>query len=80
MQYKEKIDDIYLIVAHNIKKYRLKNKMTQKELAYKSGYSYAYIRRVEGPTCIKHFSIQTIYNIAVALNVDIKYLFEENNI
>ncbi len=80
MQYKEKIDDIYLIVAHNIKKYRLKNKMTQKELAYKSGYSYAYIRRMEGPKCTKTFSIQTLQNIALALNIPIKYLFSDDDL
>ena len=51
--------------------------MTQKDLAIKSGYSYAYIRRVEGPKCIKNFSIQTIYRLAASLDIDIKQLFEE---
>ena len=72
--------DIYLVLAKNIKKYRRKNKMTQKELAIKSGYSYAYIRRLEAPGCIKNFSIQTIYNLARCLNIDIKQLFEDDNI
>ena len=54
--------------------------MTQKELAIKSGYSYAYIRRLEAPGCIKNFSIQTIYNLARCLNIDIKQLFEDDNI
>ena len=71
------LTDIYLIVSHNIKKYRLKNGMTQKELAIKSGYSYAYIRRVEGPKCIKNFSIQTIFRLSLVLNIDIKQLFEK---
>ena len=76
----KKITDVYLIIAKNIKKYRRINKLTQKELAAKCGYSYAYIRRVEGPKCIKHFSIQTIYNISRALNIDIKELFNEKDI
>lgn len=72
--------NIYRIVSQNIKKYRLKNGLTQKELATISGYSYAYIRRLEGPKCTKNFSIQTIYNISKALNIDIKKLFEDNSI
>ena len=70
-------DNIYITISKNIKKYRLINNMTQKELAIKSGYSYAYIRRVEGPKCIKNFSIQTIYRLAASLDIDIKQLFEE---
>ena len=76
----KKLTDVYLVIADNIRKYRKKNKLTQKELARRSGYSYAYIRRVEGPKCVKNFSIQTIYNLSKVLNVDIKELFEENDI
>ena len=72
--------DIYTIISNNIKKYRLANNMTQKELASRSGYSYSYIRRMEGPKCIKNFSIQTLNNISLALNINIKYLFDENDI
>lgn len=74
------ISDIYLRIARNIKKYRLKNQMTQLDLANKSGYSYAYIRRVEGPRCIKNFSIQTIYNLSNALGIDIVQLFDDSDI
>ena len=72
--------DIYLTIAKNIKKYRKKNKITQKELAKLSGYSYSYIRRLEGPKCSKNFSIQTIANLSKTLNIDIKALFEEKDI
>ena len=72
-----KLPDVYLIISKNIKKYRLKKGLTQKDLALKSGYSYAYIRRVEGPKCVKNFSIQTIYRLAKSLDIDIKQLFEE---
>ena len=74
------VGDIYLKIARNIKKYRLLNGMSQQDLAIKSGYSYAYIRRVEGPKCLKNFSIQTVSNIAEALGVDITALFEDNGI
>lgn len=72
--------NIYLIISNNIKKYRLKENMTQKELANKSGYSYAYIRRIESKKCKKTFSIQTIYNLSLTLNVNITKLFEDDNI
>ena len=71
-----KEQDVYLTIAKNIKKYRLISHLTQKELAKKSGYSYAYIRRIEAPKCIKNFSIQTIYNISKSLNIDIEQLFK----
>ena len=68
------------MISSNIKKYRLANKMTQKDLALKSGYSYAYIRRMEGPKCAKTFSIKMLQDIALALNIDIKYLFSDDDI
>ena len=72
--------DIYKRVAKNIKKYRKLQKVTQKELAKKTGYSYAYIRRIEGPHCSKNFSLLTIYNICIALDIDISSIFEDDNI
>ncbi len=68
------------MLAKNIRRYRRQNKLTQKQLAIKSGYSYAYIRRLEAPGCIKNFSIQTIYNLAKCLDIDIKQLFETDDI
>jgi len=72
--------DIYKLVAQNIKKQRKKQKITQKELAKRTGYSYAYIRRIEAPKCSKNFSILTLYNICKALDIDISSLFEDKNI
>lgn len=67
--------NIYQIIANNIKKERKKKNITQKELAKLTGYSYAYIRRIEAPNCTKNFSILTIYNICKSLNIDISSLF-----
>lgn len=69
--------DVYKVIAKNLKKYRKEKRMTQKDLAQKTGYSYAYIRRIEGPNCIKNFSVLTLYNISIALDVDIGSLFKE---
>lgn len=75
-----KIEDIYIIVSKNIRKYRKLKGITQKELSIKSGYSYAYIRRIEGPTCPKNFSLQTIYNLSIALEIPIENLFNNEDI
>ena len=72
--------DIYLVIAKNLKKYRKEKHMTQRELAEITGYSYAYIRRIEGPNCSKNFSVLTIYNICCALDIDIGALFIDENI
>ena len=73
-------NNIYLIISKNIRKYRKLRNMTQQELAQKCGYSYAYIRRIEAPKCSKNFSILTLANISRALEIDIKHLFEDNDI
>ncbi len=72
--------DIYLIIATNIKKYRLKNNLTQKQLSKISGYSHSYIRKIEGNNSPKNFSIQTIFNLAKALNTSVETLFKDNDI
>ena len=73
-------NDIYKIIAKNLKKQRQLKNITQKELALKTGYSYAYIRRIEGPNCPKNFSLLTLYNICLALDIDLSSLFNEDNI
>ncbi len=73
-----KVDELCYLISRNIKKYRLQKGLTQKQLAIKTGYSYAYIRRLESKACTKNFSIKTIYNISKTLNIDIKKLFEDN--
>ena len=75
-----KNDDIYLLIAKNLKKQRKKKKITQKELAKITGYSYAYIRRIEAPRCKKNFSILTLYNICLALNINISSIFNDDDI
>ena len=72
--------DIYKVIAKNLKKHRTEKRITQKELAKKTGYSYAYIRRIEGPNCTKNFSILTVYKISLALDIDIGSLFEDTDI
>lgn len=72
--------NIYQIVTKNIKKYRKLNHVSQKELAYKSGYSYSYIKKIENEKNHKSLSLQTIYNISETLGIDIKCFFEDSDI
>jgi len=71
---------IYLIVGRNIKKHRKLKGLTQHELSLKTGYSYSYIRKIEGPNCPKNFSLLTLYIIAQSLDINIQCLFEDNDI
>lgn len=81
MQHKYlELEDIYLIISKNIKKYRLISGMTQKELAIKSGYSYSYIRKIESKNNIIKYTIEMIYTLAKVLNIDFIHLFDDNNI
>lgn len=70
-------DDVYEIVSNNIKKTRINKKMTQAELAIKSGYSHVTIRKIESINIKKYFSIDTVSNIADALDVEVYVLFKK---
>ena len=72
-----KRDDIYEIIVNNIKKERIKRSMTQAELALKSGYSHITIRKIEAKKVKKYFSIDTICNIADALDVEVSELLRK---
>lgn len=81
---RKKHKDVYDIIAKNIKFYRKKKNLTQAELAELTEYSHEFIRRIEAPNSKKNFSIETVSNIAEALEIDVILLFdkrdtEENN-
>ena len=52
-------DDIYEIIASNIKINRKKACLTQAKLADLTGFSHEFIRRIEAPNAKKYFSIDT---------------------
>lgn len=62
-------EDTYDIIAANIKVYRKQAKITQAELADRTNYSHEFIRRIEAPNSKKYFSLDTIVQIAKALNI-----------
>lgn len=73
-------DSIYMVVAKNIKYYRKSRNMTQAQLAEKTEYSHEFIRRIEAPNSRKNFSLDTVSNIARALDIDIELLFEKREV
>lgn len=68
--------NIYNIIGKNIKKYRIQKGMTQKNLADKLLLSDSFIAKLESVTH-QTISIDTLEQIAKALDIDIRNFFEE---
>lgn len=69
-------DSRFKSISENIKKFRVKNNLTQRELAEKVGISLSYLTKIEATNCNKSFSLHVLFDIADALNVDIKDFFD----
>lgn len=67
----------YSIIRKNVKKYRLKQKLTQQNLADMTDMSREYICDIENESRNKHLTIAVLGRIAEALNVDIRNFFEK---
>ena len=70
--------NIYEQIARNIKKYRNEAGITQAELAEKVGVSHEFIRRNESKKGKKSFSVDTLWKISIALDINPGLLFEIN--
>ena len=68
--------NIYEQISKNIKKYRLAAGISQAELAEKVGVSHEFIRRNESKKGRKSFSVDTLWKISIALNINPGLLFE----
>lgn len=69
--------DIYAIIRHNIKKYRMMKGLTQAQLAEKADLAHDYIRQIESDKVANTFSVQTLYDISLALDVEVGLLFQQ---
>ncbi|TJX14596.1 helix-turn-helix transcriptional regulator [Tissierella creatinini] len=69
-------DSRFKAISENIKKFRVQNNLTQRELAEKVGISLSYLTKIEATNCNKSFSLHVLFDIADALNVDIKEFFD----
>ncbi len=70
--------NIYEQIAKNIKKYRNIAGISQSELAERVGVSHEFIRRNESKKGRKSLSVDTVWKISIALNVNPGLLFEIN--
>lgn len=68
-------NDIYDVIAANIKVKRKEANLTQAELADLTEYSHEFIRRIEAPNTKKYFSVETLVQIAKALDIKMEDLF-----
>ncbi len=67
--------NIYNIIGKNIKKYRKKMGMTQRELAERLLLSDSFIGKLESVT-YQTISIDTLEQIAAVLETDIRHFFD----
>ena len=74
----KKNSDIYNLIGKNIKKYRIKKGLKQRELAEKLYLSDSFIAKLESVTH-QTISIDTLLDIAEVLDCDIKDFFEKEN-
>ena len=74
----KKNTDIYNLIGKNIKKYRIKKGLKQRELAEKLYLSDSFIAKLESVTH-QTISIDTLLDIAEVLDCDIKDFFEREN-
>lgn len=77
--YRKRNEDIYEIIAANIKHYRKEAQITQAELAEQAHYSHEFIRRIEAPNGKKYFSLDTLVQIANVLDVSLEELVKGIN-
>ncbi len=71
--------DKYIQLAKNIKKYRKRLGLSQEELADKMNISRSYLSKIEAPNYEKSFSIETLFLLAEALEVQVYRLLEFND-
>ena len=69
-------DEMICQVGLNIAYYRKLRKMTQKELAKTVGITRGYLGHIEAPNMVEAFSLYTVFDIARALSIEPKLLFE----
>ena len=69
--------NIYNIIGKNIKKYRIKKGLKQRELAEKLYLSDSFIAKLESVT-YQSISIDTLEDIANLLDTDIRNFFDRD--
>lgn len=71
------IEEFYIKIGKNVKKYREKDGLTQLQLTYEMNHkSVSLVSAAELYKNKKHFNLEHIYKISKILNIDIKKLIE----
>ncbi|PRM99248.1 helix-turn-helix domain-containing protein [Aliarcobacter cryaerophilus] len=74
---KEEIDNFYKTISNNVKKYRLKNELSQEKLALDIGIkSIAFYSNCENNRYNKRFNLEHLYKISKALDIKIEQLLD----
>ena len=68
---------IYDVIRKNIKKYRKEKGLTSAKLAEMVGLSHDFIRQIESEKARYNFSVETLYRIYVALEVELNELVKK---
>lgn len=63
--------DKYIEIGYNIAYYRKLAKLTQQQLAEMTGTSRSHISAIEAPNIIRKISMDLLFNIAAALDVEV---------
>lgn len=66
----------YTELGLNIAFYRKKKSLTQEQLAEKAGISRSHLSAIEAPNIVKPFSIELLFKIADALEIQPSLLLE----
>jgi transcriptional regulator with XRE-family HTH domain len=71
------IKEFKRLVANNVKKIRIEKNVTQAELAQTIGHkSMSTIGKIEAGIDNKHYNLEQLYKISIALNVNICEFFK----
>lgn len=62
--------DCFIELGLNISYYRKKKGITQEQLAEMVGISRSHLSAIEAPNIVKAFSIELLFNIARALEIE----------
>lgn len=65
------------VLGDNVKTLRLNQALSQEELAFQAGLDRTYISQIERG--VSNPSVLVLLKIAVALGVDLQYLFSKNS-
>lgn len=69
--------NIYDVIRKNIKKYRKEKGLTSAKLAEMVGLSHDFIRQIESEKARYNFSVETLYRISIALEVELNELVKK---